>query len=45
LFTGEGQGWVIGQNSFLNYELSADDEVTIKKSDMNASNADKNVPK
>ncbi len=45
LFTGEGQGWVIGQNSFLNYELSADDEVTIKKSDVNASNPDKNVPK
>ncbi len=44
-FTGEGQGWVCGQNSFLNYEMSIDDELNSKKPDMNASNADKNVPK
>lgn len=45
LFTGEGQGWVCGQNSFMNYELSVDDEINTKKSDANASNPDKNVPK
>jgi photosystem II stability/assembly factor-like uncharacterized protein len=45
LFTGEGQGWVCGQNSFMNYEISVDDEFNSKRTDMNASNADKNVPK